>query len=162
MFSSRVVHALGFVEREVGLHPATVLGGHEMRRFEDLACLCELLGVAHHLGDAEVENLHEIAVLAAFDLLDIVRLEVSMNDARAMRRGERFGDLSSDMNRSRCVHAPAGIDRSRERLAAAEKLHRHERLFCPRPRDVAPGWLSLLQRQRERGRRDTAGVWPRL
>src|SRR5262249_33710382 len=52
------------------------------------------------LGEPEVEELDEVAVAAAVDEEHVVRLEVAVDDADRVRRGERVGHLRADVERA--------------------------------------------------------------
>src|SRR6478735_3207217 len=79
--------------------PRGLLGGHVVWRAEHRACARELRAFRgrRDLGDAEVQNLDEIALPAAIDQENVVRLQITMNDVRGMRGGQTLGDLPREM-----------------------------------------------------------------
>ena len=76
------------------------------------------------LGDAEVEHLGEVGIARPLDQEDIVRLEVAVDDAAGMGRGQRMADALHDVERARERRPRLGEEQLRER-APLEPLH-HE------------------------------------
>ncbi len=96
-----------------------LLGRHVLRRAEQRGLL-RLDGLrAADLGDAEVEDLRDIDD-AVLDLLrheeDVLRLEVAVDDAFAVRGGERAADLAEDRHHA-VERERAGLEVLRERRA---------------------------------------------
>jgi hypothetical protein len=75
------------------------------------------------LGDAEVEHLDEVAIVAAPHQHHVVRLEVTMDDANRMRRRQRAPDAIDDVQRAPRPERPR-LHHLGQR-APVEKLH-HE------------------------------------
>ncbi len=83
---------------------------------------------ARELGDAEVEDLDRVGHGGVREKEDVVRFDIAMNDARAVRRRQRGEHLRRDERDTlRGEHALA-IDALTERLAA-EHLHHEVRLL---------------------------------
>ena len=80
-----------------------LLGRHVRRRAEHepgaRAVRAEGALVAGQLGDAEIEELDEVLVAAARRQDDVVGLEIAVDDAGLVRRGERIRDLERDRQR---------------------------------------------------------------
>src|SRR6185436_6275624 len=78
------------------------------------------------LRDPEVEQLDEIRLTAATaEQEDVVRLQITMDDPRPVRRREPFEDLPCNRVRLLRGEAPALLDARREAVAIHE-LHDHE------------------------------------
>jgi hypothetical protein len=112
---------------DVGRAPA-LLGRHVRWRAHDRAGLGPRRGLGgQELGDPEVEDLHALAAddLGVGHQEHVLRLEVAMDDALGVRRGQRGGDLPRQAQRVAHRQRPAGQPRV-ERLAVQE-LHDQER-----------------------------------
>ena len=83
-----------------------------MGRAEHLPRLRELARAAADLGDAEVEHLDEVLVVAALDQLDVVGLQVAVDDADLVRGAERAAQLLGDVNRALGARMPLLLDRA--------------------------------------------------
>ena len=79
------------------------------------------------LGDAEVDQLHEVPLVAALDEEDILGLEVAVDDPAVVGGPQRVGQLEQDLEPDRAVEAPFPEER-RERRPIQELHH-----------DVVPG-----------------------
>ena len=90
-----------------------------------------------HLGDAEVEDLDDVALAVALDEHDVVGLEVAVDDAGGVRVLEAAQDLADDLERARRRHRP-GRDRRGQRLAR-EELHDQEQRALRRAAEVGDG-----------------------
>ena len=106
------------------VHAAALLGRHVRGRSHHDAGLraLALVGVAHQLGDAEVEQLGvRIAVLRLHDP-DVVGLEIAVDDPLPVRRLQRLADLAQQPPRL------VGLERAAlqaiGQALAVEKLHR--------------------------------------
>src|SRR5690606_16027326 len=85
----------------------------------------ELAAHGAELRDAEVEQLHEVALpLLAADEVHVVWLQIAMDDASGVRRPQPFEHLYGDGIHLRRGEAPAVVDATAERLAIHE-LHDH-------------------------------------
>ena len=84
------------------------------------------------LGDAEVEDLHDVALAVAFDQHDVLRLEVTVDDAGGVRVLERAQHLAHDAERARRGHW-SGADRVGQRLAGEELHHQEQRALAGAP-----------------------------
>ena len=114
------------------LQAARLLGAHVERRPEHgagarRALRALLVGVAAHLGDAEVEDLHERRVVVVrLREEDVVRLDVAVDDARRVRAAERLAALRQDVDglvqRDRARRGGRGLQ-----ALAVEELHRDVR-----------------------------------
>jgi hypothetical protein len=101
-----------------------LLGAHVRGRADDQAGarLVRLRSaVAGELGDAEVEHLDEVLVVAADDEIDVLGLEVAVDDALLVRRRQRRAALGHDGQRV-LERQPGATDARRQRLAV-EELH---------------------------------------
>jgi hypothetical protein len=107
-----------------------LLGRHVPRRSEDRARLrlhgIELAGlVVEHLGDAEVEDLENLAGFARrshFGEEQIVGLEIAVNDAFGVRLGQRAQGLQCRVDCVRGAEPRAAGDALAEGFAV-EQLH---------------------------------------
>ena len=59
-----------------------------------------------HLGDAEVDDLHEVAEAVALDQEDVLGLEIAVHDALLVRGRERLAALVHDQRRAFGDSAP--------------------------------------------------------
>ena len=86
----------------VSAPPRSLLGCHVLGRAEhrsdvgDSRAVLLLAVDRDDLGDAEVDDLDEVAAAVAGDDKDVVGLEVAVNDALFVGRAERLGQLSDD------------------------------------------------------------------
>ena len=78
------------------------LGRHVVRRTDDgaLPRVARERAGARELREAEIEDLHVVAVAAARHEEDVVWLQIAMDDAARVRRGESVGDLRRDVRRA--------------------------------------------------------------
>ena len=107
-------HVVGGPERDAGL-------GQRVAGAAGLG-----LGVAHQLGDAEVEELDDVALLvrgAGVDEHDVVGLEIAVDDALAVRVRQRLQHLPHDDERARRPDALLGDLAER---APRDELHGEE------------------------------------
>jgi hypothetical protein len=81
------------------------------------------LVVFEHLGDAEVEHLGVVPLVAG-EHHDVLALEVAVHDALGVRGAERVGDLASDAERAGHRERPLAAQEPRE-VDAIDELH-HE------------------------------------
>ena len=58
-------------------------------------------------GDAEVEHLHVVGVVAAAHEHHVLGLEIAVDDALRVRLADRVADLERDVERARAAGAPA-------------------------------------------------------
>jgi hypothetical protein len=98
-------------ERLLGRH---VVGRPEHRARARLRGLRVL-----HLGDAEIEDLHEVRVVRAPHDVEVVGLDVAVDDADLVRRREAVGDLHRDVEREVLGQrlapvGPVGLGHARE------------------------------------------------
>ena len=75
------------------------LGRHVLRRSEELALSGEPRVLAA-LGDAEVEQLHEVGAVVAAAEEDVLRLEVAVDDLEVVRARDAAGDLDHHVDRA--------------------------------------------------------------
>ena len=140
-------------DRRVGEPHARGLGRHVFGRAEHDARLGHLalgrrLGLAH-LGDAEVQDLHEVEVgLALADLVraalvgdapdqlaatlarhqhDVLGLQIAVDDALAVRRSERGRHLVADGDGPQQLEAPIAREHRVQRLAHQQLHHEEDR-----------------------------------
>ncbi|MFO0634431.1 MAG: hypothetical protein U0168_16415 [Nannocystaceae bacterium] len=105
-----------------------LLGRHVLGRAEhragarEAAALTALVG---DLGDAEVEQLDEVAAVGALHQEAVRGLEVTVDDAARVGSLERADDLQHQLARARPGEAPLATQHHREVLAL-EVLHREE------------------------------------
>ena len=62
---------------------------------DDVDCLHPIGGLADQLGDAEIEHLHHLGAFVAVQE-DVLGLDVAMDDALGMGRGQRATTLKDD------------------------------------------------------------------
>jgi hypothetical protein len=75
-----------------------LFGSHVRRRADDRAGPGQPAAVAH-LGDAEVENLHEEAFIRPAHEKEVRRLDIAMNHLRRVSRGKTATNLTADADR---------------------------------------------------------------
>ena len=110
-------HVLGRPVDHAGLREDVLLRAGAVVRAE----------LAHlDLGDAEVEDLHEVRVAVALDEHDVLGLEIAMHDLERVRALERAGDLPRDVERAAELEPPARDDLAQAR-ALDELEHEEER-----------------------------------
>src|SRR5262249_48594032 len=73
-----------------------LLGRHVVGRAERAAGARELRRLVEGLGDAEVDQLRELAAVRAGREHDVLRLQVAVDDVVLVRRGERAGNLAKN------------------------------------------------------------------
>ena len=107
-----------------------LLGRHVIGRADDGAGRGERRGVdadgGVELGEAEVEELHDLEARALAREEDVLGLEVAMHDAEVVRGPHRGHHLREDPRALRGVEAPSLREPPRERLSL-EEVHHHER-----------------------------------
>ena len=77
------------------------------------------------LGEPKIEELDDLLALFALHEKDVFRLQITVNDARAVRFGKALCALTDDANRGREVEKPNPRHAVVERLAL-EELHCNE------------------------------------
>ena len=106
-----------------------MLGSHVQRRADGHAgggqVLLSVPLVLDHLGDAEVDDLDQLAARVRGDEEHVVRLQIPMNDAEVLGLRKRKGDLLCDAGCPERRHRRLGHERLAQG-AAAQKLQRKE------------------------------------
>lgn len=104
-----------------------LLGGHVFGRAADHALARQtgagLRLVLHQLGDAEVEHLGQLAMRSKLLDEDVLGLEVAVQDAEAVRFGERGEDLQRDVDDALPRERVVARDDVLERVALDELHH---------------------------------------
>src|SRR5205823_6468576 len=93
---------------------------------------------AHRLGDAEVEDLREVEVVALPDQKDVLGFDVAMDQGRLVDVAEATQDVSEDVKRAARSELAFLLEDIGER-ATVEELHREIQRAFGQPTDVVGG-----------------------
>ena len=120
------------VATQIELLPAELLGAHIGRRAQDHPLLGQLgrllvLRLAP-LGDAEVEELHEVDLTSAGREEHVLGLEVPVDDPPLVGLGQRAADLDDQLVDHPRVQPPDALESLREVLPLDELHHDEERV----------------------------------